>query len=235
MDKKIKIEIPTSFTIDHYEQLGKLEHLSEIEKILKVISIVSDYDVEDIKGWDLKSINKIYNDIKHIFDDLEPIFLPVFEFKGVKYGIQPISKMTGGEYVDLEKRLEKGEMLEVISIIYRPIVEDKFDSTMWKIKSSINYVAGRADDLFNAYKVEDYDTEKREWRKEIFRELPISLVLGAYNFFLLVGIQHSNAILQSSDIDKTTKKMLDKEMKKVLANISAGSTLSTTSQKMEES
>lgn len=236
MKKTIQITIPDDFTIDHYLKLGQLEHLREVEKIVRVISSVSGYTEDEIKKWDIKSINRIYGDIKHIFDTIEPVFLPVFEWKGIKYGLQPISKMQGGEYIDLEKRLEKGNLLEVMSIIYRPIVEHKFDSNWWKIKKQIKYAVGKSDDLFKYYKVEDYDTEKREWRLDIFKDLPVSLALGAYNFFLLVGVQLLNNTLQSSEEVKEQEKIVMKAaMENLFKNIGDGFSLSTNLQKMEES
>lgn len=236
MSKTIKITIPEDFTIDHYAKLGQLEHLREIEKIIRVISSISGYEEEEIRKWDIKSINSIYGDIKGIFDNIEPIFLPVFTFKGIQYGFQPLSKMNADEYIDLEKRLEKGDILEVMSILYRPIVEHKFDDSWTKFKRDIKYVAGRADDLFKYYKVEEYDVEKREWRKEIFKELPVSIALGAYNFFLLVGLQLSNYTLQSLEgVSEKEKKMLEKQMKNLFKNISGGFILSTDLQKTEES
>jgi hypothetical protein len=233
--KTIKIEIPTDFTIDHYLKLGQLEHLREVEKVVRVISSVSGIEEDEIKSWDIKSINKIYTDIQSIFDNVQPVFLPIFEWKGIRYGLQPISKMSGAEYIDLETRLEKGNLLEVMAIIYRPIVEDKFDNTWWKIKKQLKYVAGKTDDLFKYYKVEKYDNEKRDWRVDIFKDLPVSLAIGAYNFFLLVGIQSLNNSLQSSQQVKEAEKMVMKTaMENLFNNIGGGLALSTDLQKMEE-
>jgi hypothetical protein len=234
--KNIKITIPTDFTIDHYLKLGQLEHLKEVEKIIRIISSISGYEEEEIRTWDIKSIKKIYTDIQIVFENVTPVFLPVFTFKGIQYGFQPLSKMTGGEYTDLEKRLESGDLLGVMSIIYRPVVEHKFDSTWMRVKNDIKYVAGKADNLFKYYKVEEYDTEKRNWRMDIFKDLPVSLALGAYNFFLLIALQLSSNTLQSLEhLTKEEKKIIQNQMDQLFNNISDGFTLSTTLQKTEES
>lgn len=233
--KKIQITIPSDFTIDHYLKLGQFDNLREIEKVIRVISTISGYEEDEIRKWDIGSINKIHNDIQLNITNIDPIFLPVFVFKGIKYGLQPLHKMSGGEYIDLEKRMETGNILEVMSIIYRPIVEDKFDDTWWKIKKNLKYVVGKSDDLFKYYKVEEYDTEKREWRKDIFKELPVSLAIGAYNFFLLVGLQLSNSTIQSLEgLTEKEKKMMQETMENLFNNISVGFSLSTNSQKTEE-
>ena len=233
--KEIKINIPIDFTIEHYQKLGQFEHLSEIEKIIRIISAISNYEEDFIRTWDISSLQKIYLDVHNKIVNTEAVFLPIFEFEGIKYGLQPISKMTAGEYIDLEAQLQGGNVLDVISIIYRPIVEDKFDSFEWKIRNDIKFIQGKAETLFKYYKVEDYDNEKREWRKEIFRDLPMSIALGAYNFFLLIGIQLSNDFLQSSQqLNKKEKKMWKEGMDKVFQSlsISDGSTRSTISRKM---
>ena len=234
--KEIKVNIPTEFTIEHYNKLGQFEHLSEIEKIIRIVSAISSYDEEFIRSWDLSSLQKIYVDLHKKIIDTQAIFLPIFEFEGIKYGLQPISKMSAGEYIDLEAHLQKASVLDVISIIYRPIVEEKFDSFEWRIRNDIKFIQGKTETLFKYYKVEAYDNEKREWRKEIFKNLPMSIALGAYNFFLLIGIQSSNNFLQSSQqLTQKEKKMWKEGMDKVFKNILDGSTHSTTLQKMGES
>lgn len=234
--KNIKIDIPVEFTIEHYQKLGQFEHLSEVEKIIRIVSAISNYDEEFIRTWDITSLQKVYLDIHDKITTTEAIFLPIFEFEGIQYGLQPISKMNAGEYIDLEKQLQDGNVLDVISIIYRPIVKDRFNSFEWKVKNDIKFIQGKAETLFKYYTVEDYDNEKREWRKEIFRNLPMSIALGAYNFFLLIGIQLSNNFLQSSQVlNHTEKKMWKEGMDQVFKNILDGSTHSTTFQKMGES
>tara|TARA_R110000782_G_scaffold174561_1_gene265763 strand:+ start:1440 stop:2147 length:708 start_codon:yes stop_codon:yes gene_type:complete len=233
--KEIKIDIPIEFTIEHYSKLGQYEHLSEVEKIIRIVAAISNYDEDFIRTWDISSLQKVYLDIHNKITNTEAIFLPIFEFEGVKYGLQPISKMIAGEYIDLEKQLQDSSVLDVISIIYRPIVKDRFNSLEWKVKNDIKFIQGKAENLFKYYSVEDYDSEKREWRKDIFKNLPMSIALGAYNFFLLIGIQLSNNFLQSSQqLNQTDKKMWKKGMDQVFKNILDGSTHSTISQKMEE-
>jgi len=139
---------------------------------------------------------------------------------------------------DLEKKLKQGiEGLEdIISILYRPISNHKFDSFDWKIMHGVRYVAGRTDDLFKYYEIEDYDSEKAEWRKEVFSDFPLSVALGAYNFFLLVGLELSKDILTSSPhITKNEKMRLIAQMDLASQSFTDGSIFSTNSQKTEES
>lgn len=234
--KEIKITIPEELTISQYEQLGQYEHLSEIQKIIRIISVISGYEEEEIEKWDLQSLNSIYTDLLQAINNIEPRFIPVFEFKGVKYGIQPFSKMSGGEYISIENKLKDGKILDVISILYRPITKNKLGSLKWELKSTIKYLQGKAENLFKYYNIEEYDTETVEWRKDIFQELPVSIALGAYTFFLTVGLQLSSSILHSSQqMEEKEKEIMMMEMEKVLESIGVGSLHSKDSQKMEES
>lgn len=236
MSKTIKVNIPKEFTIEHYDRLGKFEHLTEAQKIIRIVSAVSGQDEEDVRTWDLADVQKIYNDIHHNITNVEPIFLPIFEFKGIKYGLQPLSKMTAGEYIDLDSLARKGSILDVISILYRPIVEDRLGGLEWKIKSNLKYIIGKAESLFKYYKLEEYDTEKRDWRKDIFKDLPMAVALGAYNFFLLVGLQLSRSMMESSNhIPMKEKKQWMQTMDQLLASSMGGSTHSTISRKMGDS
>ena len=61
--KNIKIDIPVEFTIEHYQKLGQFEHLSEVEKIIRIVSAISSYEEEFIRTWDITSLQKVYLDI----------------------------------------------------------------------------------------------------------------------------------------------------------------------------
>ena len=236
MSKEIKVNIPTEFTIEHYQKLGQFEHLSDLEKIIRIVATISNYDEEDVRNWDIGSIQDIYTDIHKNIMTTDAVFLPIFEFKGIKYGLQPISKMSAGEYIYLDNKIKSGDVLDVISIIYRPLTEYKFDTLKWKLRSEIKFIQGKTENLFKYYNVEEYDVEKREWRKEIFKDLPMAIALGAYNFFLLIGVQLSNDILQSSQaLSKKEKEMWKNGMDQVFKNIGDGSIPSITSLKTEVS
>jgi len=228
MSETITVTMPSDFTIEQYDRLGKLEHLTEAQKLIRLVSAMTNQDEDVVRTWDLGDIQKIYKDIHTRITDIEPIFLPIFEFKGIKYGLQPLSKMTAGEYIDIDTLAQKGKMLDVIAILYRPIVEEKFNGLKWKIKSNLKYIIGKAETLFNYYKVEEYDVEKRNWRMDIFKNLPVAVALGAYNFFLLVGLQLSRNMMESlENIPMKEKKMWIETMDQLLQSSMGGSTHST--------
>ena len=238
MSKKlINISIPEVITVGQYQQFGTLDHLTNTQRIIRIVSAISGYKEDVVSTWNVTNLFQIYKDLNSRINELEPVFLPIFEWEGTTWGFQPIHKMTGGEYIDLESRLKKGigSLHEVLAILYRPIENHRFDGVEWKIKSNYKYALGKAENLFKYYTLEDYDVEKRTWREEQFKNLPIGLALGAYNFFLFVGVKYSNSL--ETSFQKLYNKMTKEEKKQLnqLLSTTDGSTPSTTSQEKEES
>lgn len=235
--KLINITIPKVITVGQYQQFGTLDHLTNTQRIIRIVSAITGYKEDVVSTWNVSSLFEVYKDLNLRINELEPAFLPIFEWEGTTWGFQPIHKMTGGEYIDLETRLKKGisSLHEVLAILYRPIKEHKFDGVEWKFKHNYKYAIGKAENLFKYYTLEDYDVEKRTWREEQFKNLPIGLALGAYNFFLFVGVKYSNSL--ETSFQKVYNKMTKEEKEKLnqLLSTMDGSLSSTTSQKKEES
>ena len=238
MSKKlITVKIPQVITVEQYKKFGMLDHLTNTERIIRIVSAISGYKEEEVGTWKVNYLFQIYKDLQDRIKELEPVFLPIFEWEGVTWGFQPLHKMSAGEYIDLESRLKSGldKINEVLAILYRPISEHKFDGLEWKVKSNVRYALGDTENLFKYYTLEDYDVEKRLWREKQFSKLPINLALGAYNFFLYVGVRYSNDL--ETSFQKIYNKMTKEEKNQMnqLLVTTAGSTPSTSSLKMEES
>jgi hypothetical protein len=213
MAKKIRVELPEYFTIAHYKRMGSFEHLDEVEKIIATIVAMTDYTQEDVMTWKMADMFKVYKGVESILEDINGEFYPVFEFKGVTYGFQPISKMMVGEWMDLDARLEEPikHLEEIMAILYRPVVKENFHDLKWKAKSYIRHLMGKPDDLFKLYEVEEYDTEKRDWRVEIFKDLPIEYALGSLHFFLHLGLAlQKDLVISSQDLTETQKTAMSK-------------------------
>lgn len=238
MSKKlVTVKIPEVITVEQYQKFGTLDHLTHTQRIIRIVSAISGYKEDVVGTWQVNYLFQIYKDLQERISELEPVFLPIFEWEGQTWGFQPIHKMTAGEYIDLESRLKEGvsKINEVLAILYRPIENHRFDGLEWKIKHNYKYALGKAENLFKYYTLEEYDVEKRTWREEMFNNLPINLALGAYNFFLFVGVKYSNSL--ETSFQKVYNKMTKEEKKKLnqLLSTTDGSILSTTSQKKEES
>jgi len=213
MGKKIRVELPEYFTISHYKKMGSFEHLDEVEKIIATIVAMTDFTEQDVMTWKMDDMFKVYKGVESILEDVNGEFYPVFEFKGVTYGFQPISKMMVGEWMDCDKRLEHpiANLEELMAILYRPVVKENFHDFKWKAKSYIRHLMGKPEQLFKLYEVEEYDTEKRDWRVEIFKDLPIEYAMGALSFFLHFALQlQKDLVISSQDLTENQKQAMVK-------------------------
>jgi hypothetical protein len=101
--------------------------------------------------------------------------------------------MTTGEYIDLERLCKQPQenLEEIMAILYRPIVKNRFKGIKWAFKSTYKVALGEAENLFKYYEVEDYDNSKREENSQTLSNIPASIGLGALSFFLVLGTYYS--------------------------------------------
>lgn len=225
---KKQIELPEWISLKMFQKLNGLENTDDLNKIVKVVSSITDNTEEDVRGWDLDGLKKVFNGIQDNLFEFDPILLPIFEFEGVMWGLQPLSKMTVGEYVDLENILKDGTIAEAISIMYRPITRNDLGGLEWKIKMNLKYVVGEVENLFKYYDIEKYDFRNTITYKRILENLPVSVALGAYNFFLLTGMEYQvNTLISSGNLTKMEKMMVEQMQAQLSANFTAGFSFST--------
>lgn len=222
MKKTISVQLPDYFSITHYKSLNSFEHLDEIEKVIHAIAATTEHSVEDINGWNINDLLSVYKGVGQLFDTITNEFYPVFEFKGVTYGFQPISKMSVAEFIDLDGRLKEPmkNLEELMAILYRPVINERFESFQWKALSYIKTLIGKSESIFKYYDVEEYDSQKRDWRVEVFKDLPISYALGALTFFLQFGLMLQKDLVSSTpniplEKKKETMEMLEKAIQSV--------------------
>ena len=98
------------------------------------------------------------------------------------------------------------------------------DGLEWKIKHNVKYVLGKSENLFKYYDIEEYDTNKREFRKTQMDTLPISIALGAYNFFLSIGQMLLKDLATSFHKELKMMNKKDREEFHQLLNTTVGST-----------
>lgn len=219
----IKMEIPEYLSIKDWKYFNSLEHLSDTEKMITLISHLTNMEVDEVKKWKPKDIKNSYATLLEAFQDMKPNFFPVFELDGVLYGYTPMSKMTLGEYVDLERLAKKANdnLEEIIAILYRPITKNRFKGIKWAFKNSYKVALGEAENLFKYYEVEEYDSKKRNELADKLGKIPVSVGLGALGFFLAVG---SSLLLntQTSSLNPNQKMTVMKEAQKELDLVNIG-------------
>ena len=227
MGKKIQVTLPDYFSVKHYKSMGTFEHLDEAEKIIATIVATTEHSNEEVMRWNLTDLIEVYKGVSGMLNDTKAEFYPVFDFNGVRYGFQPLSKMSVAEWIDLSNRIKDPvkNLEEILAICYRPIVEDKFEGMEWKVKSYIKTLIGQSESLFKYYKVEEYDTEKRDWRAKIFQDLPIEYATGCLTFFLGFSMQLQRDIIAYSPMEEEVRTMMLEEMDIALKDLLSQSTL----------
>lgn len=230
----IKLQIPEYLSIELYKQITQYEHLPQLDKMTRIIAVVSDTPMEEITQWKPQDIQQVYVEILKLFGETKQEFYPIFEYNGVTYGYSSLSKMTLGEYIDLENLTKKPiENLEqIMAVLYRPIKKHRFKGITWAIKQGLKLGKYETENVFEYYTLEKYDNEEREAQAEILKNIPISFALGALSFFLQLA-NHSLLSSQISSLPQNQKKEMKKKIKQIAStNIGDGLRLFITYQKV---
>jgi len=229
-----EITIPDYLSIYQFKQIQSYEHLSELDRMIKILSIVSDKTEEQIRELPSSNILQIYSDVITNLLDVKNQFFPIFELNGVKYGFKSIAKMSLGEYVDLEMLTKKPmeNIEDIIAILYRPVTKEKFNSFKWAFEHGLSVAKGQVEDIFNYYEIEKYDIEKRYDNAEALKHIPAGFALGALSFFLQVATLSLKSTQESVNKPLTQKEMMSLAKKIILPVTGVGLPHSISSQKV---
>ena len=210
---QVQINIPEYLSISDWKYFNSLEHLSDTEKMIEMICHMGGKDREEVNTWKPVAITQVYAKLLESFQNLEPQFFPIIEIDNQLYGFTPISKMTIGEYTDLERLAKDSlENLEqIVSILYRPIEKHSFNGVKWAFKNTYKIGLGQAENLFKYYETKEYNSNDRVLQAELMKSMPASFGLGALSFFLVLG----SSLSLSSSLSSLPPKQQMKEMKKL--------------------
>jgi len=219
-----EITIPDYLSIYQLKQIQSYEHLSDLDRMIKILSIVSDKTENEIRELPSSNILQIYSDVITNLLDVKNQFFPIIELNGVKYGFKSLAKMTLGEYVDLEMLCKKqtDNIEEILAILYRPIIKENFNSFRWALDHGVSVLKGQAEDIFKYYEIEKYDTEKRFEHAEKLKHLPAGFALGALGFFLQVATLSLKGIKTSSQKNLSMKEMMSLAKETILQDTGGG-------------
>jgi len=231
---EFKITTPDYLSINQYQQIQMYEHLSELDRMVKILSIVSDKTEDELRELPPTNLLQIYSDVITRLLDIKPSFFPIFELNGVKYGFKSLAKMTLGEYVDLEMLAKKSNenLEEIIAILYRPITKEKFNSFRWALEHGVSVAKGQVEDIFKYYEIEKYDVEKRFDNAEALKEMPASFAIGALSFFLQVASLSLKSTQTSSQKNLSKQEIMKMAKEMISPNIGDGLQLYTSSRKV---
>jgi len=207
---KKEYKLPTShkeLVLKDYRRIANVDvSLTDIEKYVEFIHILTGIEKEDIKNIDISQIHTIQNNINYLFEKFDEELVDRFILNGVKYGFNKnLDDISFGEYIDMESLSDKNKLNEslhiLLAILYRPVI--KFQKRSWKT-------------LFNKnkdYKIEKYNSEDVYDRAELFNnELTMDKVMGALVFFSLSRIETIRTMSDYSS-NKKMEKMTKSVMK----------------------
>ena len=210
---QIELNIPDYLSIEDWKYFNSLEHLSDTEKMIEMICHLGGKDREEVNKWKPAALTQVYAKLLESFQNLEPQFYPIIEIDKQLYGFTPISKMTIGEYTDLE-RLGKDSVAnleEILAILYRPIEKHSFGGIKWAFKNTYKVGLGQAENLFKYYDTKEYNSRDRSEQSKLMSTIPASFGLGALSFFLVLG----SSLSLASSLSSLPPDQQMKEMKKV--------------------
>ena len=146
-------------TIDKYLKAIDIINNEDIELsvMLRVLNLFTGKSIEQLIEYPLAELDRNYQKIVSVLNE-KPKFQKTFFLDGKEYGFIPnLEQMKSGEYIDLTNNLGK-DILASMAVMYRPVTR--------KFK--------------DVYDIEKY---KGTDEKEIFKNAPISVYLGAQVFF----------------------------------------------------
>ena len=146
-------------TIDKYLKAIDIINNEDIELsvMLRVLNLFTGKSIEQLIEYPLAELDRNYQKITTVLNE-RPKFQKTFILDGKEYGFIPnLEQIKSGEYIDLTNNLGK-DILASMAVMYRPITR--------KFK--------------DVYDIEKY---KGTDDKEIFKNAPISVYLGAQVFF----------------------------------------------------
>ena len=221
---KVNITIPEYVNVEQYQQLVDIEHLTDLQKIIRYVSVLSGISEDEIKQWDHLGIQDVYNDLSVALDAKEE-FHPIFEYEGKLFGFANINKLSLGQYVDLENLAKdpNKNLHEMMAILYRPIKKHNFKNLIWKKLHGWMVKKGKVDNIFKHYSLVPYDSEDRVEASEYFKQMPFNFALGALAFFLGSANGYlSNILPSSTEEEMMVKTEMENLNLSLLAVIGAG-------------
>ena len=117
---EIQLEIPDYLSLKHWKVFVANEHLEQTDKMIKLISLLSNKTEDEVKSYTPIALKQVYEAVLKSLTELEPQFYPIFELDGVLYGFRSLTSLTLGEYVDLERLAKQPQenIEEIMAILY---------------------------------------------------------------------------------------------------------------------
>ena len=174
-----------SISIRKFIEISELiKDETTLEERIKVIQIVSDCTLEEIRLVPIDILNNIWEEfVKNCFDLGDGSVDNIITIDGKSYGLTNVKKLTVGEMADIDV-LKNHPILnynlhKIMAILYRPLISKL------------------------PFKIDEYSSEGYEERAELFADkMPVKVALNTAVFFLNI-LGNLNAPIK--DYSETTK------------------------------
>ena len=168
---RVKITVPNDLSeikLWQYQKFVKIQEDNTDENFLasKMIVIFCGISLKEAYTLKAKDVHRITGILADMFEQ-KPHIKTRFVLNGIEYGFIPnLDDMTLGEYVDLDTYLGKWQQVEkAMAVLYRPIINT----------------------YKNKYTIEEYKAEGQD----VYKDMPMDIVLGSMLFFYRLGIDLS--------------------------------------------
>ena len=168
---RVKITVPNDLSeikLWQYQKFVKIQEDNTDENFLasKMIEIFCGISLKEAYTLKAKDVHRITGILADMFEQ-KPHIKTRFVLNGIEYGFIPnLDDMTLGEYVDLDTYLGKWQQVEkAMAVLYRPIINT----------------------YKNKYTIEEYKAEGQD----VYKDMPMDIVLGSMLFFYCLGIDLS--------------------------------------------
>ena len=175
-----------SISIRKFIEISELiKDETTLEERMKVIQIVSECTMDDIRLLPIDILNNIWEDfVKNCFDLGDGSVDNIITIDGKSYGLTNVKKLTVGEMADIDV-LKNHPILnynlhKIMAILYRPLISKL------------------------PFKIDEYSSEGYEERAELFADkMPVKVALNTAVFFLNM-LTNLNGVTKDS-LETTTK------------------------------
>jgi hypothetical protein len=222
--KEIKVTIPEYLSIGQYQEIIKFDHLDPLDKMLKSITLLSDFTEQEVREWPLKTISEVAGVLMSINTEQNE-FHAIVEYKDEVLGFANLARNKFGEFIDLQTLLKdpNTNLHHIAALLFRPITKHRFGTWSFIKKYGLNTANNKIDNPFDWYTIGSYDSEVREERSEMMKDFPVQLILGGLGFIAATGTLSLNDTLCS--MNKMTiveKNFMEKEILQALGQSTTG-------------
>lgn len=174
-----------NITISQYQQIEKLKELPENQFILHLVALLLNSTPQEISKLSPQQFAELTSLLTWVNEDKPACQLPpaTIRVNGVSYGLDDLSKISMGMYLDLDARLQADNssdyLADIIACLYRPIINKQPFYRRW-----LNRLKGNA---YRDFIIEDYDSISRAKRAKEFQSVDMSIVFDVLFFFALIG------------------------------------------------